>query len=64
MTRASATAKRIPREQALGDALDPRQPRALHVDAGEPFVAETEDASSGYLSFVCDAVLPRAKSRG
>jgi len=42
--------KRIRREQALVYGLDGSLPPVLRVAAGEPFVVETEDASSGRLT--------------
>ncbi len=41
---------RIPREKALVYALDAALPPSLRVAAGEAFVVETEDASSGLLT--------------
>jgi acetamidase/formamidase len=42
--------QRIPREQAHVYALDAALEPALRVAAGEPFVVETDDASSGLLT--------------
>jgi acetamidase/formamidase len=42
--------KRLPRSKALVYALDGSLPPALHVDQGEAFLVETEDASSGLLA--------------
>ncbi len=42
--------QRIAREQACGYRLDASLPPILRVAAGEAFVVETEDASSGYLT--------------
>lgn len=42
--------KRIKRAEAMGYALDARLPPTLHVAAGETFVVEAEDASSGLMA--------------
>ncbi|MBT4485400.1 MAG: hypothetical protein HOC71_17175 [Candidatus Latescibacteria bacterium] len=53
--------KRIPLEKATVFEIDHRLEPAIHVEPGEKFILETEDAAAGYLRD--ESILPKPENR-